>query len=514
EDNNHEQLLMLTISRAAATEFKKRLIDLIGSVAYYIEIKTFHSYCFDLLGRVGNLEKSDAILKKTVEMIKSGEVEASRITKTVLVIDEAQDMDADEFTLINALIEQNEDMRVIAVGDDDQNIFEFRGASAKYLARFIQEKQAARYELIENFRSKNNLVEFTNAFVKSIRHRLKTTSVYARQRNNGLINLIKGQDDQLLMPLVEDLLTMELSGTTCVLTRTNDEALQITGSLNYKGMTAKLIQTNDDFSLFNLWEVRFFLNQLNLADDISIIGDEDWEKAQRALKNTFGRSSKLDICINLIKDFEATNPKQKYKSDFDIFIKESKLEDFIKKNGDCILVSTMHKAKGKEFDNVFIMLENFNASKDDDRRLLYVAMTRAKQRLNIYFNVDIFVGFNATGLERQIIQFRHLPPSEMIMHLTHKDINLGYFQYIQKHLKNLMCGDTLIKTDGGWANPDRKTVLKFSKHFNEKLSKIEKNGFLLQEVKIGFILYWKGDDIKEELKIILPELYFSKSHYK
>src|SRR5690606_6140499 len=41
EDVKHEQLLMLTFSRAAATEFKKRLIALIGNAAHYTEIKTF-----------------------------------------------------------------------------------------------------------------------------------------------------------------------------------------------------------------------------------------------------------------------------------------------------------------------------------------------------------------------------------------------------------------------------------------------------------------------------------------
>ena len=51
EDIKHEQLLMLTFSRAAATEFKKRLIGLYGNAANFIEIKTFHSYCFDLLGK-------------------------------------------------------------------------------------------------------------------------------------------------------------------------------------------------------------------------------------------------------------------------------------------------------------------------------------------------------------------------------------------------------------------------------------------------------------------------------
>ncbi|PKN70173.1 MAG: RecQ family ATP-dependent DNA helicase [Deltaproteobacteria bacterium HGW-Deltaproteobacteria-12] len=510
EDVKHEQLLMLTFSRAAATEFKKRLLALIGNAALYIEIKTFHSYCFDLLGKVGSLEKSDAILKKTVEKIKNREVESSRITKTVLVIDEAQDMDANEFALINALMEQNEEMRVIAVGDDDQNIFEFRGASAKYLVRFIQEKQAVKYELIENFRSKNNLVEFTNAFAKTIRHRLKTTSVVARQRDNGLVKLVKGKDDQLTTPLVEDLLTSDLSGTTCVLTRTNEEALQIVGCLNHKGMPAKLVQTNDGFSLFNLQEVRFFLNRLNLADDVFTIGNESWEKAKQALINTFCKSSKLDICANLIKDFEVTNPKQKYKSDLDVFIKESKLEDFVHGSGQVILVSTMHKAKGKEFDNVFMMLTNHNVSSDEDKRLLYVAMTRAKQRLNIYFNGDHFKGILAAGLERQAMRSGYLPLAKMVMHLTHKDVNLGYFKNVQKYMASLMCGDSLVKAEDGWANPDGQLVLKFSRRFHEKLIAIEKSGFILHEVKVGFILYWKEQDAKEEVKIILPELYFSK----
>src|SRR5690606_21252676 len=191
EDVKHEQLLMLTFSRAAATEFKKRLLHLIGNAANYIEIKTFHSYCFELLGRVGSLEKSDKILKKTIEKIKNKEVEESRITKTVLVIDEAQDMDEDEFNLIKTLMEQNEEMRVIAVGDDDQNIYEFRGASSKHLEQFILTNNAVKHELVENYRSKNNLVDFSNQFVKQISNRLKQTPIFAIQNDNGKIKLVR-----------------------------------------------------------------------------------------------------------------------------------------------------------------------------------------------------------------------------------------------------------------------------------------------------------------------------------
>ena len=108
EDVKHEQLLMLTFSRAAASEFRRRLWDLIGTAAGYVEIKTFHSYCFDLLGLQGSLEKSSSVIIDAVGKIDNGEVEINRITKTVLVIDEAQDMTEDEFALVEALIRKNE----------------------------------------------------------------------------------------------------------------------------------------------------------------------------------------------------------------------------------------------------------------------------------------------------------------------------------------------------------------------------------------------------------------------
>ena len=185
EDVKHEQLLMLTFSRAAATEFKKRLIELIGKAANYVEIKTFHSYCFDLLGRIGNLEKVNEVVKNAAEMIQSGEVEVGRITKNVVVIDEAQDMNETEFALIEAIIARNDDMRVIAVGDDDQNIYEFRGSSSKYLKSFITDNGAENYELLQNYRSKQNIVEFANAFSETISQRLKSQPVQPVKQESG-----------------------------------------------------------------------------------------------------------------------------------------------------------------------------------------------------------------------------------------------------------------------------------------------------------------------------------------
>ena len=513
EDVKHEQLLMLTFSRAAVTEFKKRLFKLIGNAANFIEIKTFHAYCFDLLGKVGSLEKSDVILKKTIEKIKNKEVEASRITKTVLVIDEAQDMDEDEFNLINALMEQNEEMRVIAVGDDDQNIFGFRGASSKYLEQFIEINKAVKHELLENYRSKSNLVEFSNHFIKRVLHRLKDTPIFANQTDNGKIKLVRYQSGHLITPLVNDILTAELTGTTCVLTKTNDEALQITGLLLKNNMQAKLIQSNDGFNLYNLVEVRSFLSLLNQDDDVFIISDDSWENAKRELMSKFRNSHKLEISNNIIRDFELTNPKKKYKSDLDVFIRESKLEDFFNENGETIFVSTIHKAKGKEFDNVFLMLDNFNADTDETKRQLYVAMTRAKQNLTIHLNSSLLD--NQHSIENlQYIEDKneYVQPGEFAMQLTYKDIWLDYFLNKQYLVSQLMSGDMLTLNNDECLNSKGQSVLKFSKQFINQLENIKTNDFMLKSVKVNFIVYWLKEGEEKEIKIILPEIYFEKKH--
>lgn len=137
ENVKHGATFVLTFSRAAATEFKQRLMELIGNAAHFVEIKTFHSYCFDLMGRIGNLEAVRDVVAEAAGMINQGEVEPNKIGKTVLVIDEAQDMGVAEYTLVKALMASNEEMRVIAVGDDDQNIYEFRGSDSGYMYRLV-----------------------------------------------------------------------------------------------------------------------------------------------------------------------------------------------------------------------------------------------------------------------------------------------------------------------------------------------------------------------------------------
>lgn len=99
-------------------------------------------------------------------MINQGEVEPNKIGKTVLVIDEAQDMGVEEYALVKALMNKNEEMRVIAVGDDDQSIYEFRGADSGYMYQLSQEPGSKLVEMTENYRSAHQPVNFANEFVR------------------------------------------------------------------------------------------------------------------------------------------------------------------------------------------------------------------------------------------------------------------------------------------------------------------------------------------------------------
>jgi ATP-dependent DNA helicase RecQ len=303
----------------------------------------------------------------------------------------------------------------------------------------------------------------------------------------------------------------DLVGSSCVLTKTNDEALQITGFLLRKGMQARLIQTNEGFSLNKLCEVRFFLDRINLSDDVFIISDDIWENAKRELFSKFQRSTRLELCRNIISDFEATNPYNKYKSDLEVFIRESDLEDFYSENGETIFVSTMHKAKGKEFDNVFLMLDDFYPVSDEDKRLLYVAMTRAKHNLCIHLNRSYLDGITAQNTVLVADTEIYHPPRELAMHLTHKDVWLDYFINKQGLISKLQSGDVLIPNGNECLNARRQSVLKFSSQFMVQIGLMKENNYELKSAGVNFILYWQKEGTDKELKIILPELIFERA---
>ena len=510
EDVKHEQLLMLTFSRAAAHEFKTRLMQLVGNAAAYVEIKTFHSYCFDLLGKVGSLEQSDEILQRTVAKIQSGEVEANRITKAVLVIDEAQDMNEAQFALIQALIAANEELRVIAVGDDDQTIYSFINASPKYMQSLIDDYGAVKYELVDNYRSKRNLVALSNCFAHGISHRLKDKPIQAVQSVDGQIDYIRYHGVNPMGCLLQHLQQQLGAGSSCVLTQTNEEAIQIAGLLKQQGIAAKLIQSNEGFNLHQLLEVRIFLHFLNLNPQVSIISPDAWYRAVAQLRERFGHSRNVEWVLNLITAFEQVNPHHKYQSDLDTFIRESKLEDFYGVQHDVVAVSTIHKAKGREFDHVFLYLNGFQALDDDKKRTLYVALTRAKNRLSIISNrhvLDEEGGLEGIHVideyEPQGVVYRY----PLTIYLGHRDVYLGHFRFCQPAIRALMAGQALAVDSVGCLDDFGQYVVKFSRQFGQRLQAYLQRGYRLQQAWVNFVVLWQGEEDEQEIRIVLPEIH-------
>ena len=514
EDVKHEQLLMLTFSRAAATEFKQRLMDLIGNAAHFVEIKTFHSYCFDLLGRIGNLDDAKDVVSRAAHMINDGEVEPNRIAKTVLVIDEAQDMSAEEYALVNALMKANEEMRVIAVGDDDQNIFEFRGSNSKYMSQLLSDSDGRFFEMTENYRSSRHVVDFANAFVGRIKGRMKNAPIMSMSQENGSVSITRHASALMYQPLVNDLVNHRGKGTVCILTQTNEEAVILVALLRKHGIKGKLIQSMDGIRFWNMAEVRLFLKYIDAETHTPFITDEVWEISKRKTFSEYASSSSLCYLQRCIQLFEETN-KAKYLTDLKEYIFESSPEDFCDLQNADVVVSTIHKSKGMEFDDIYMLITEPRHLTDEVLRRYYVGITRAKKRLYIHTNSMLFDNLNII-YQKNVDKNIYGMPDEIVLQLSHKDVNLGYFKSRKKEVLSLRAGQKLhydnnylydIKTN--------KPVCQLSQKIQAELNTWGERKYFVSEVSIRFIVAWRPKDAPKEEKehaVLLVDLTLIKKY--
>ena len=483
EDVKHEQLLMLTFSRAAATEFKKRLIQLVGDAAHFVDIKTFHAYSFDLLGRKGSLEEAGTVVRRAAEMIESNEVEESKTAKSVLVIDEAQDMSTDDFRLVKALMKRNEEMRVIAVGDDDQNIYAFRGSDSKHLQSLITDYHATHYELTENYRSDRAIVDYANLFAKQIPNRMKQKPIVAVSNEEGTVRAPKsihhpefGID----------------SGKTAILTVTNEQTLQMAHLLRLQGKHVRLIQATDSFRFINLVEVRYFFKQLGNCQDGSI-SPKQWNEAKQHTVETYSTSKCLSILKQFLADFEATH-KSYYRNDLREFALESNIEDFITDGGKTFFVSTIHKAKGREFDTVHLLLGGIQRMDSDMLRAIYVGITRAKHHLYIYNDTSFLISQPSIALS-----------------LSMHDVWLDFFRNRKEQVLRLRSGDKMKYVNGYLLSEKGEYISRLSTSMRDRMNEHKEKGYIVTDAEVSFVLAWRPPQENQEIAVCLANLVLSKS---
>jgi len=192
---NPRGILALAYNRHSAVEIRRRLGDLIGDDARGVTVLTCHGLAMRLAGASfsGRAERPDnegfqEVMLQAVALLRGEGLppeEADEQRERLLagfrwiLVDEYQDVDADQYELISALAgrtleDEDRKLTLFAVGDDDQNIYAFNGASVEFIRRFETDYGPKPAFLTDNYRSTGHIIAAANALIEPAQHRMKT----------------------------------------------------------------------------------------------------------------------------------------------------------------------------------------------------------------------------------------------------------------------------------------------------------------------------------------------------
>ena len=490
EDIKPEQFLMLTFSKTAASEFRYRLNSLIGTLSYDIEIHTFHAYALKLIAREVKEHKDilDNSIQEATKQIVNGDITLPLFS--VLVLDEYQDINDTSFKFIEAIYKySNDDMRVIAVGDDDQCIMDFNGANVEFINRFKdifgQDSSYKQYNLLTNFRSATNIVNYTNDFIVNVKNRFKNQPLKAHKSEDGNVIVKVCKSENLNQCAVETVEDKNFLKNSVILTYHNEDVMKIYSYLNSKNIGAKYILDREGFHLKNMIEIYEFNKELQTKQ--SFFTEEHFNIAFEKVAVKFNKSKNLKLLRDIIDRFLCESLEY-YPSEWISYLDEIKLEDFIHfKN--TVTISTIHKSKGMEFDNV-ILIVNYKEYKDNIMRLYYVGMTRAKNNL-IVIKRSNHLPKTQSIFAKYILDEKEYSNSlqQVTLIMGLKDVNLGFENSV-----NIVAGDMVdIKM---FSNKFRfyykgNVVDEASKIFTRELLKYINRGYKIDKAIVEFVILWK-----------------------
>ena len=163
---NPRSILALAYNRHAAVEIRRRLAELVGDDARGVLVYTCHGLAMRLVGAsfsdraepldddaFGQVMRQAAVLLRG-DGLPPEEVDEHRSRLLGgfrwILVDEYQDVGPEQYDLISALAgrtlaNKDDKLSLFAVGDDDQNIYAFAGASVRFIRRFEEDYQASRY---------------------------------------------------------------------------------------------------------------------------------------------------------------------------------------------------------------------------------------------------------------------------------------------------------------------------------------------------------------------------------
>jgi ATP-dependent DNA helicase RecQ len=156
-----------------------------------------------------------------------------------------------------------------------------------------------------------------------------------------------------------------------------------------------------------------------------------------------------------------------------------------------VFVSTIHKAKGREFNTVYLLSPIPDGRDVNDMRAYYVGLTRAKRNLYLVTN----------------------PPTEyssISIALNMRDVWLDFFKGRKDVVLRLRSGDSLQYRDGCLLNEQGFIVAALSASGKEKLKVWMNKGYEVTLVKVSYTLAWRPQDVEIEYAVCLADIILSK----
>ena len=192
---NPRGILALAYNRHAAVEIRRRLAELLGDDARGVTVLTCHGFAMRLVGASfsGRAERLDndafrEILRQAVDLLRGAGLPADDADEQRarllagfrwILVDEYQDIGPEQYELISALAgrtlaDEDDKLSLFAVGDDDQNIYAFDGASVEFIKRFEADYRARPAFLTDNYRSTAHIIAAANTVIEPAARRMKS----------------------------------------------------------------------------------------------------------------------------------------------------------------------------------------------------------------------------------------------------------------------------------------------------------------------------------------------------
>ena len=425
-------IIALAYNRHAATDIRRRLRELVGDDANGVTVMTCHGLAMRLIGASFSVQAAGErkhkpdddnfreILRQATALLRGEGLPPEELDENRqrllagfrwILIDEYQDIGAEEYALISALSgrtlkEEQDRLSLFAVGDDDQNIYAFDGKSVEYIRRFESDYKARRAYLIDNYRSSVNIVEAANALIAPARQRMKPERPIridsARREDppggaweemdpvvRGRVQILPCGDavSQARAVLRELRRLEELAGpgwdwNKCAVIAREWQFLDpVRAACELEGVEAQF--GKEPFRGFwRLRETQALLTWLRARKPRVVKPPAilQWLKEQAP-----GRWNEL--LREAAEEYAEENGNSETPADhFVEWLAEWGRDIRGRQRG--LLLLTAHRAKGLEFDHVIVLdggwtRPNSREDRDAPRRLLYVAMTRARQTLTL-----------------------------------------------------------------------------------------------------------------------------------